>query len=624
MQPEDAMDGRRLPPAGDELPGDADSSALEAELTAAGARARRGTPGAPTPTFAAALRDRLVASFGAPEGEAMGATAAVATWPATTHGATSSRARGADDPKIRLLPTGPVSHEPARLAVRTATRIPTVLPAPRWSILAAAAAIVVAVVGLNAGVQLPAPPDSRVAAAVGAELIRAGQTSALVSGAQLRADDEIRVAAGGSAALQLGDSRIRLDGGADVRLEAIERSRIAIDQLAGRAWHRVVLPDAGRYVVTTGDVTWTATGTAFDLDRRGPGAAGGDVVHELSVEHAVVVEGPGLRVSVDQGRGATVRLGAAPTVTTTDVSPATAAADPWIRANAAEDAADGLPLGLLDGIELAAATARPTANVTPLPTPSAEPSAPPVATVAPTLAPTAPTAPPTPRPTPVPTPVPTPTPVPAPTMGTMGLAANACPGGVVLDWTVPELAAFHHVQVLRGSSGEIPAVNPPAGGVVAIGGGYSTNPAKSEGMDPTAEAGAAWYRAVTFDTANQAIAASPVLGVTTAPIGDLGGLGFTDGAPGSGDLTFTWSPFGGNGDCFTYYKLVASIDDPTPSYLGGSTALVAIGERAASGTTVTDGLTTGQAYYFRIQVIRATAIGKFVVAQSAVSQYVVP
>jgi len=643
MRPDDPMDGRRYPEILDEASSDSEFAALEEELVAAGARARRGRPGAPTPAFAAALKDRLLTSYAAADfaavdgraadSPATGSTAAMArpavatAWPvdavsaAANGSSSSSRARGADDPRIRPLPTGSLDHAPARLDARTSLRMPTVLPAPRWSILAAAAAVVVAVVGLNAGILFQAPPATRVAAAVGATLVRDGEATPLILGAELQAADEVRVGESGSATLVVGDSRIRLDGGANVRLATIERSRIEIDQVAGRAWHRVILPDGGRYVVTTGPVTWTAKGTAFDIDRSGAAAPGGDTVRELSIEHGVVAEGPGLRVTIDEGRGATVRLDGAPTVTTIDVSAFTASSDPWIRANGAADRADGLPLGLLEGVDLAVASPPPTAVITPRPTATASPTEVPVITAPPTAAPTPP---PTAAPTPRPTPKPTPKPTPAPTFGSMTLTALACPGGVVLDWSVPEIASLNHVQVLRGASAEIPTQYPPAGGITAIEGGFSTDPAKSDGRDVTAEAGSAWYRAVAFNAEDVAIAASPAKGVTTAGIADLGPLGIVDGAPDSGDLTFGWSAFGGSGDCFTYYKLVASIEDATPSYLEGTDFAQAVGAQGATGTAITDGLSSGQSYYFRLQAIRVTSLGKFVVAQSEVQQHLVP
>jgi hypothetical protein len=629
MRPEDDVTGRRSPRPDDDMPGDIDFAGLEAELSEAGARARRGSPAAPTPAFAAALRARLLEVHGIAglagndsPGLTNGLAASVASgalpWPRAT-GSTSSRARGLDDPSLRPLPTGPVAHVPARLTGRTARRTPQVLPAPRSTVLAAAAAIIVAVVGLNAALLFPTPAESWVASATGAELIRDGGTTALMAGTELEIGDEVLVGPEGAAALRLGDSRVRLAAGADLRLTSLERFRLAIDQIAGRAWHRVVLPDSGRYTVTTDDVTWTALGTAFDLERSGAGATGGDLVHELSVQHGVVADGPGLRITVDQGRGATVRLEDAPTVDTSVVSATTAAADPWIRANAAIDLADALPMGMFEGIVRGDPIARPTANLSPPPAPTPGPTGPPaIATPEPTPAPTA-----TPKPTPNPTPRPTPrpTPTPEPTFGTMSLSTLPCPGGVVLDWSGPDMAGVHHVRVLRGSSAEIPAAYPPADGVVAAAGGYSSDVSKSDGYDATADGGSAWYRAVAFSADDAALAASAVKAVTTQAIGGLGALGVSGSTP--GELTFDWTAFGGSGECFDFYKLVASVDDPTPSYLEGAQTLAAIGEQGSAGATVS-GLSSGNTFYFRLQVIRATSLGKFVVAQTDVVQHTVP
>jgi len=41
-------------------------------------------------------------------------------------------------------------------------------------------------------------------------------------------------------------------------------------------------------------------------------------------------------------------------------------------------------------------------------------------------------------------------------------------------------------------------------------------------------------------------------------------------------------------------------------------------------TTVTDGLASGTTYFFRLQAIRVTSLGKFVVAQTDVVQAQVP
>ena len=595
MRPDEFDDARPRGIQGD-VPSDLAFAELEAELAEAGARARRRGREAPDPRFAATLRSRLMAQARVPVPQA--AAAPRAPWAIGT------------DP-------GHVSHQPTVVTPHLASRNPTALAAPRWPVLAAAAALIVALVGLNANAFLPVPAASRVTSAVGAELVREGATTALTAGTELRAGDEIRVGTDGSAALQIGDSRVRLAGGSDLGLRTIDRASIELEQVAGRAWHRVAVPADGRYVVTTAGVAWTARGTAFDLDRSGVNSPGGDVAHELSIQHAVTASGAGLLVTVDEGHGATVVLGERPSIETTPVDATTAAADPWIRENAATDIALGLSVGMLDDLDLAAATIHPT--WTPGPVPSPDP------TVANTPVPTTATPPatpsPTPRATPRPTARPTPRPTPAPTLGTMGLTALACPGGVTLDWTVPDMAGINHIQILRGTSGEIPIAYPPGPGIVAIDGGYSTDPGTTSGYDVQEVSGSAWYRAVAYTAQNKPLAASDIRSVSTLGAASLGTLGVSGSTP--GELTFSWSALGAGADCFSYYKIVKSADDPTPSYLTGATAIAVIGDQSASGSLVT-GLPSGGTYWFRIEAVRATSLGKFVVGASSVVQATVP
>jgi hypothetical protein len=203
----------------------------------------------------------------------------------------------------------------------------------------------------------------------------------------------------------------------------------------------------------------------------------------------------------------------------------------------------------------------------------------------------------------------------------MNLTAFACPGGVVLDWSVPEMAGVNRITVLRGATAEIPTTWPPSDGVTKVIGASTTDLASSDGSDATEGSSSAWYRAVAYTGENVAVAASAAKGVTTVGVGDLGALGVSSAAT---EITFSWSPFAGSGDCFSYYKLVASRDDMTPSYLEGSQYLAAIGEQPAGGVVVpTEGLASGT-WYVRLQAIRSTSLGKFVVAETTVNQFVVP
>ncbi len=98
----------------------------------------------------------------------------------------------------------------------------------------------------------------------------------------------------------------------------------------------------------------------------------------------------------------------------------------------------------------------------------------------------------------------------------------------------------------------------------------------------------------------------------------LGTLTVTDGT----DTTdFEWTPFGGSQGCFTYYKVVYSETDDSPSYLTGAN-LAAVGSEQSYGSA-TAPVASGT-YWFRVQVLRETALGKFVVAETDVVQHLVP
>jgi len=117
------------------------------------------------------------------------------------------------------------------------------------------------------------------------------------------------------------------------------------------------------------------------------------------------------------------------------------------------------------------------------------------------------------------------------------------------------------------------------------------------------------------------IGASDAVAATAGAVGSLAPLGIGPDVD-TGKTRFTWTPLSGDGTCFTYYKLVYSADDPEPSYLKGSPAAW-VGSTQAEATTLVGGITPGS-YWFRLQAIRVTDFGKFVVAQSDVVQYVVP
>lgn len=271
----------------------------------------------------------------------------------------------------------------------------------------------------------------------------------------------------------------------------------------------------------------------------------------------------------------------------------------------------------------AAPTPRPTPNASgpillPLESPfaSADPTAPTQATDAPAKTPKPdPTR--TPRPTPSPTPKPEPT---KPPIGALDLAVKACPGGVILDWTKPSPLVGHY-HALRSLEGEV-APTYPAPGATEVESATSWSAGVTDGFDASVGGGkTATYRVFAFNGSDEVMAWSPARTVATLDRLSMGGLGVVD--EGSGSITVSWSPPTVPGACFTYGKLVASIEDPDPSYLKGSSYLAAIGDASQSQVTL-EGLEPGTSYWMRYEFVRVTGTGKFIVASSDVRQVLIP
>jgi|GEM_PF-2983151 len=573
----------------------ADLTALANQLAAVGERLRSDPRSdgreRPSSAFIADLRARLVAKYpetAAPVGRRVPGGALGEPWPRPVSSS------------VRARPIG-------------------ILPAPRWVVLAVAAAVVVAVVGTSAGRLFGGPADAQASETVGATLVRDGQSMPLHDGTALLARDEVRVTAGGRATLHLGSSLTRLDGGADVRVDDLTADRIRLELLGGRSYYRVSLPAGGTFVVTTGPVRWTALGTAFDLDRE-PFAAGRERVDLLGLQHSVGVVGPNLRTTVAEGRAASVFLGAngddASDLTIGGID-AVRLDDPWLTANARADRALGLPLGVLDrlAVEPQPTSVGPDGSIEPVPSDGVLPTADP--NTAETPQPTShPTAKPTAKPTPEPTPKPTPQP-------NLELGLLGCDGGVVIDWSQYGGGGFNHYITLRDTSAAIAKAYPPEGGAVVVDGTYSSVRTKTDAHDATPSGGPTlFYRTLALDGSDRVLAASPVKGVETSAVAALGSLSV---APGDGTTTgFGWLPYTGPGDCFSWYKLVYSADDSTPSFFTGGTVAFFSAEQGLADAAAE--IPSGT-YYFRLQVLRQTTLGspvKFLVAESDVTSYTVP
>jgi len=156
---------------------------------------------------------------------------------------------------------------------------------------------------------------------------------------------------------------------------------------------------------------------------------------------------------------------------------------------------------------------------------------------------------------------------------------------------------------------------------VDFGGTFSTDFTVTSAVDTSGAPFATYYyRTMAFNGANQVIGASAVGSAQALPMASLGTL---SAAPDAGGTSFWWTPYGGHGACFTWYKLVASTTNPNPSYLNGDPYLYA-GSWQGEASTVISGLVSGQTYYVRVQAIKSTALGLFVAGQTDVLTFVAP
>ncbi len=564
---------RAADPAGPAL------DALASELAATGRRARNRkaqvTAARPDLAFAAALRTRL-------------APLAMA-------------------PALAGLPSDAMAHpvhgpRPASQAARgrTASRRP-------WAIAGLAVVVVAAAaLALSSGV-LRATDANRAGDTSGATLIRGGGSQALVAGTSLSAGDEVRVATSGNATLLLGSSQARLAGGADLRIDTLDSSTVRLALLAGRAYDRVVLPAGGSYAVVTGPYTWTATGTAFDLNRV-PDPAGGEQVTLLDLEHTVAVAGPGGSRQIAEGSSVSVIFGSPGSDgLTVGPIPATDFTDPWLIANAKADEALGYPIGALAGVALAPNdTPSPTPSPTNAPTtsPSGSPDA--SATTSPTPEPTG-TLNPTPRPTPTPTASPSPSPSPTGTpQPTLSLSPNSCYGGVLLSWSKYTGTGFSKYVLLRSLSPNIPRAYPAAGTTLIASSSVRTT---TSAADATVVKGFTYfYRTLVLGPGSTVLAASDVESAL--------GLGVLDMGPASvGAPYVVWSIYNQSAACFSEYRVQYSSD----SGFGGQVGTIIVPSLKTTNVKVpaASGFSSGDTIYFRVQVVYLTSAGFFLVGQTS-------
>jgi hypothetical protein len=607
-------DDDRLVPFGD-VPTDPELSDLAASLERAGRRA--GSGGVPSPAFAAALRSELLGRY-----------------PAVPAGSLDAPAAAVPSPASEAAVLAPVTPRVARRVARSRPRVepaPRLFPLPAWSGVLMAAVVLVALVAIDHRSLAPPGPSLIVADAASATVQRGPDRFTLEPGMALQAGDVVRTADGdGRATLALAGGETRLAPSTAVRIVAAGID-LTLDQLAGRTWHRVG-GAVGTYTVRTDDVAWVATGTAFDLDRRAA-AGGGEEVRAVAIEHDVRIEGRTPARDLPEGFTTVVPL-SDPAAEPTDGGPISDqdGADPWLLENARRDVVLDFDVGPFARYLVRTQpdpTPLPTAKPTPIPTPSFEP-APTEGPIQPSVA-TDPTAAPTPRPTPRPTarptpkptarPTPKPTPTPAPDLAQLSLNVTGCNGGfAVLAWSKAPADGFDHYQTLRSTGTTIAPKEPPVPPAVAPDALYAEGLNTLSAIDAGLDGGTTFrYRTVAFRRGSVAYAASPVKTAAVRPVKALGALTASVDA---GVLSADWTPFAGPEACFTWYKLVASTSDETPSYAEGAETIW-VWENKTVGHASVEGLPPGT-YHLRLETLRTSGAGPRLVARTDVATVTMP
>lgn len=247
----------------------------------------------------------------------------------------------------------------------------------------------------------------------------------------------------------------------------------------------------------------------------------------------------------------------------------------------------------------------------------------PPASIAPSLVDVTPRPAPTPTVTPsasaVPTatPAPSPAPTPTPDPSVLALEVTSCNGGVVLHWSASTDPAFHHYTALRSPEREIEPYWPPIAPAVDWGDTYATDRFVTSGADATLiPTDTTWYyRLMAYNADGAVIGSSPVRSGQLSPVDDLGPVEVE--SDDDGRTRLRWDAYDGPADCFSHYRVQYGTAG-TPS-----TVLAIVSGRETT-ELLTDALRAGTGYQLRVQAVRATTLGAFVVGETEVSGYLAP
>jgi hypothetical protein len=246
--------------------------------------------------------------------------------------------------------------------------------------------------------------------------------------------------------------------------------------------------------------------------------------------------------------------------------------------------------------------------------PPSRPTQPPPTIATPNASPSA-------MPSPTPTPAATPSPSPSADeegLEVLDLEVAGCPGGVALDWSAAIAADFHHYTALRSLADEVDTAYPPIAPAVDWGDSYVTDRFVTSAVDATLIPSEAIfsYRVMAYDGNDDPVAASPVRRARPSEVADLGRLEIKAGAEGA--VRLEWGAFGGQAGCFSAYRVLTG-----PLSVRPETILTVISDQSTTELE-TAGLHPGVGYAVRVEAVRTTTLGSFVVGRTEIASYTVP
>ena len=187
----------------------------------------------------------------------------------------------------------------------------------------------------------------------------------------------------------------------------------------------------------------------------------------------------------------------------------------------------------------------------------------------------------------------------------------------MLDWSASIHPAFHHYTALRSPEREIAPDYPPIAPAVDWGDSYATDRFVTSAVDASIiPSETRWfYRVMAYDVEGAVVGASPVRAARLGKVDDLGKLELHE--LDDGETSIGWEAYGGFSRCFSSYRVMFGA-------AGRPTAVLAVISGQQVTELETDALHPDTTYALRVQAVRATTLGSFVVAESKVASYTVP